>query len=305
MKSGNFEIVIIGTVVKLLKIYETPFKLVIYSPKHFDHNCTELEICAGAFERSHELTEVEICEGCTRIGEKAFNYCYDLQKVTLPESLKTIEIGAFKDTALKEVTIPAGVKTLSEGVFAGCVNLKKVTFSEGLEVIKNSAFWECTSIRELKFPESLKRIEDNAFSECKSIWNVDFPAGIEYIGSAFRDSWQMKRVEVPSTAEVFDDSFYMLTDIDFFKERKPSDEWVVFAVSKTDPADVLKLSGEEYRRLGGAGGLTEQYILGRAETPGLFFQKVQKRYKSGEEILAFCKAFEISESQFILTNQEF
>lgn len=305
MKSGNFEIVIIGTVVKLLKVYETPFKLVIYSPEHFDLNCTELEICAGAFERSHELMEVEICEGCTRIGENAFHNCYDLQKVTLPESLKTIEMNAFKDTDLKEITIPSGVKTIKEGTFAGCVNLTKVNFSEGLETIEDSAFRECAWLRELKFPESLKRIEDWAFAECKNIWDLDFPKTIEYIGAAFRDSWLLKRVEVPSTAEIFDESFYFSTKIDLYTERKPSDEWVVFGVNKLDPTDVLKLTSEEYRRLGGAGMLAKRYILGRAELRGMFFQKVQKRFKSSEEILAFCKAFEISETELILTKGEY
>lgn len=305
MKHGNFEYVVTGTTVNILKVYEVPFKLTIYPPETFDRHCNELRVCNGVLENSHELMEVEICEGCTQIGENAFHNCYDLQKVTLPESLTTIEMNAFKDTDLKEITIPAGVKTIAEGTFAGCVNLTKVNFSEGLEVIEDSAFRDCAWLRELKFPNSLKRIEDWAFAECKNLWSLDFPKTIEYIGAAFRDSWLLKRVEVPSSAEIFDESFYFSTKIDLYTERRPSDEWVVFGVNKMDPTDVLKLSGEEYRRLGGAGMLAEHYILGRAELRGMFFQKVQKRFKSSEEIMAFCQAFGVSETELILTQKEY
>lgn len=50
-------------------------------------------------------------------------------KVILPESLKYIDQGAFRNCInLEEITIPKGVDRISRSIFWGCKNLKKVTF---------------------------------------------------------------------------------------------------------------------------------------------------------------------------------
>ncbi len=83
----------------------------------------------GTFSWCPELTEVVIPEGVIEIGD-AFRFCENLQKVSLPKTLKVIKGGFSGSDKLEEVYIPASVTKIGEGTFYCCRNLKKVTVSE-------------------------------------------------------------------------------------------------------------------------------------------------------------------------------
>ena len=64
-----------------------------------------------AFEYCFNITSVVIPEGVERIGEFAFNYCGALKVVSLPESLEKIEDGLFSEcTSLRRINY-AGLKS--------------------------------------------------------------------------------------------------------------------------------------------------------------------------------------------------
>lgn len=70
---------------------------------------------------------VIVGEGITSIGVTAF-YGYEMESVTLPESLKKIKRSAFYECEnLKEIVIPKNVKRLGDDCFGDCFRLKKVT----------------------------------------------------------------------------------------------------------------------------------------------------------------------------------
>ncbi|MBQ8271216.1 MAG: leucine-rich repeat protein [Bacteroidaceae bacterium] len=101
------------------------------------------EYCSGVLEMNCELsdeissynyifnyntfTEVKIGEGVTRVSKNLFQDSRELQKVSLPNSLKEIGATAFSNCPkLTEIKIPAGVTKMGSDAFYNCNNLKAV-----------------------------------------------------------------------------------------------------------------------------------------------------------------------------------
>ena len=60
----------------------------------------------------------------TKIGENAFDGNEEIINVTIPDSVKTIDLYAFYNcTSLETVSIPESVTSIGEGAFANCTNL--------------------------------------------------------------------------------------------------------------------------------------------------------------------------------------
>lgn len=73
------------------------------------------------------FTEVKIGEGVTRVSKNLFQDSRELQKVSLPNSLKEIGATAFSNCPkLTEIKIPAGVTKMGSDAFYNCNNLKAV-----------------------------------------------------------------------------------------------------------------------------------------------------------------------------------
>lgn len=69
------------------------------------------------FQNCTGIEEVVFEEGCTTIPAGMFAGCENLETVTLPSTLKTIEWQVFRGTAIEEITIPASVTTIQNNVF--------------------------------------------------------------------------------------------------------------------------------------------------------------------------------------------
>ncbi len=80
--------------------------------KGMDYKLTE--ICAKAFSTNPVLYSIVIPNNVTTIREQAFEYCYNLKKVTIPESITSIENGVFYqsniDTMIVKNTTPPSVE---------------------------------------------------------------------------------------------------------------------------------------------------------------------------------------------------
>jgi len=73
------------------------------------------------------ITRVEIAEGITTVGINAFFDGFDINSVSLPESIEEIKWQAFASTGLTEVIIPEKVNTIATRAFGGCSSLASVT----------------------------------------------------------------------------------------------------------------------------------------------------------------------------------
>ena len=92
-----------------------------------------------AFQNCYYLNHINIPENITTIGNSAFNRC-ELVSIVLPRSLKNIEGNAFRSTPLEEILLPPNLEYIGSYTFAD------------------------SKLTEIRLPSSLKTIGSNAFS---------------------------------------------------------------------------------------------------------------------------------------------
>lgn len=123
-------------------------------------------------------------EGITRIADKAFIDCRDLEAVTLPNSVRSIGKMAFLQCGkLISVQLPAKLDMIGDSAFFECKWLYKIDFSScKIKEIGKGAFYSCAALQKAIFAEGLVSIGDNAFNHCYDIDEVKLPESLENVG---------------------------------------------------------------------------------------------------------------------------
>lgn len=189
----------------------------------------------------------------TTIKESAFANNTAIEKVILPDSIKTVENAAFngcanlskvnylgtidqwavitfdnasnpikitgdlyiKDVLQTEITI--NVKTIGKSTFANCKSITKVTLGENVEEIDNSAFYKCTALESINLPKNFKYIDSTVFSGCKNLKTVAVAdnSKLEIIADdAFYNCTSLENIKIPSTIKyITTQAFYNCTSL--------------------------------------------------------------------------------------------
>ena len=162
-----------------------------------------------------EITSITLPNTIVQIGAEAFGDCRNLTSISLPSSLKTIELGAFSGSALYAITIPRSVTSIDGNIVVGCEFLDNITVESGnsvydsrnncnaviqkdentlifgckntiipndVEIIGPYAFVNCKELTYIEFPEGLSWIGYNAFSGCTGLTTVNFPENLSDVG---------------------------------------------------------------------------------------------------------------------------
>ncbi|MBQ8293385.1 MAG: leucine-rich repeat protein [Bacilli bacterium] len=130
---------------------------------------------------------VQLPEGLEKIDMLCFALNSSIKKITIPNTVKEIEYGAFGlCTALEEVSFEgvSQVTEIKEQTFYYCEKLETITIPSSVTKIGEYAFGECINLKNVYFAENsqLTTIGYGAFEECKSIENINLPVLVEEIG---------------------------------------------------------------------------------------------------------------------------
>ncbi|MBE5733339.1 MAG: hypothetical protein E7353_10000 [Clostridiales bacterium] len=134
----------------------------------------------------------------TVVGSEAFGGIYWIETITLSDSIKTIEDGAFYGcSGLKKITLPASLRSIGDYAFNACSQLEQVETNSLLQTIGTEAFTSCTALENITLPQSLQSVGDNAFSECHSLQSISIPDSVTAIGyGVFRYCYALKSVSL-------------------------------------------------------------------------------------------------------------
>lgn len=129
-----------------------------------------------AFSALKEITFTSVDYVTGKFG-KLLIHADMLEKVTLPEGVKSLALYLFAYSGLKSVVIPASVEELSGATFNGCMNLESVVFEEGskLKTIGYYSFMYCKNLKSLVLPNTVETINHNTFSYCVSMSEIVIP----------------------------------------------------------------------------------------------------------------------------------
>lgn len=109
------------------------------------------------------ITNVIVNEGISVIGDNIFQSLYNMNRVSLANSIEEIGVSSFnRALSLTEVTMPSNLITIKANAFENCNKLSKVVLNNKLEVISDSAFLN-HSLKELFIPKSVKILGSMAF----------------------------------------------------------------------------------------------------------------------------------------------
>ncbi len=107
------------------------------------------EIGNYAFNGCFSLASITIPDGVTSIGYRAFSYCINLNFIQIPDSVTEIEDYAFAGCFdLTSVTIPYGVTHIGGHAFEGCSGLTSITYEGTVSdwnSISKDYFWNYDS----------------------------------------------------------------------------------------------------------------------------------------------------------------
>ena len=164
---------------------------------------------------------VTVMDGCKTIGENAFENCFGVTAITLPEGLETISGGAMQGTGITSIEIPASVTSIGSMVFNyceqlqtavvnttavpgdnffyGCSSLTSVTLAEGTPAYGMGEFAYCSSLASVPVIEGITEIPDSLFVNCSSLESFDIPDTVTRIGqNAFSGCTALTEIAIPA-----------------------------------------------------------------------------------------------------------
>lgn len=104
-------------------------------------------VCAETLNGRNASGNVSIPYGVMNIESEAFAGCADIISLRIPETVKSLGDGAFRDCpALTTVVIEKGLTTIGACAFAGNGALRSVTLPDSVLSIEDTAFEDCASL---------------------------------------------------------------------------------------------------------------------------------------------------------------
>ena len=186
---------------------------------------TLTSIGEGAFCNNIYLTNINLHQSLETFGEKSFYGCWNLESITIPNSVSNIDdsTSAFeKCISLTDITFVRdnnSLTSLPTRMFLNCISLSNVYFNNiSIDSIPVECFFNCKSLQKLeiigvddagdeikisnRLPDGVTIIHKSAFSYCAKIPNLEFPTGLKKIQmNAFKNCRKLIFNRFPSSVE--------------------------------------------------------------------------------------------------------
>ena len=151
---------------KIIDESESPLKFEVLSEN-------VAEVTKSCVEGSVAIPSKVVIDGKTysvvRIHGYAFENCKGLTNITIPSSVESIGIEAFKNSGLTTIELPSSITSFGYAVFKSCSFLVSVKIPSSVESIGESAFADCTSLTNLELSSNVKIIGVQAFAGCENL----------------------------------------------------------------------------------------------------------------------------------------
>lgn len=164
------------------------------------HNYFVTDIARAAFIACQKLEKITLPDSLRTIGELAFADCNSLAIIDIPDAVDLIGSYAFlRCSSIENIAIPERVSKLNTATFYSCKKLKHVVLTN-VECIGREAFRGCAALATVD-GFSIRTIEENGFDNCKSLSTIDLRK-TEQIGSGGLRGANLPIAELTSIKEL-------------------------------------------------------------------------------------------------------
>ena len=199
--------------------YDMPDSVTSVGPKAFQNasfseiivseNVSEIVYYSFAFNTN--LEKVVLPEKLKTIGEGVFENCYNLKEVNLPSELEGIGSKAFRHTRVLEANIPGSVTEIGYEAYYSS-GLQSLTLNEGTEIIESNAF-ASSQVQSVDLPDSLVELGWGAFRNTP-LSSVTFGTGLQYIPERAFEDTELTKVYLPENIRQIGDYAFQYCPIE-------------------------------------------------------------------------------------------
>ena len=186
-------------------------------PSFITHNENEIpirRISTSAFENDNLLEKITIPDTLISIDSRAFRNASQLKSVVFSGTshLETIGEEAFMNTALSSFILPSTVREIGVFSFASIYSMTSFNFEENsqIKVIPRFAFaWN--GLQSVLIPSGVTHIEEHAFHNAYRLASLEISSGsnLKSIGQyAFAWIYNLETVWLPASLELIDESAF-------------------------------------------------------------------------------------------------
>lgn len=189
-------------------------------------------------KNSDIIIEVVIKSGVTGVGSGAFTGCTALEKVSISDTVKKLDLNAFSGcTALEAFavedgneayasadgvlfnagktlliscpvgktgayTVPETVTEIEKSAFAAS-GVESVSMSDAVNTVGEGAFSNCSKLKSAVLPKGLKELKKSLFSGCTALEAISIPDSVKTLGEGvFSGCAALKEVKIPGEVTV-------------------------------------------------------------------------------------------------------
>lgn len=198
---------------KTNKLFRTPGSLKRIRSNAFAGNKYLVQITTSAdvignsaFYRMRRLKKVNILNGTTQIKNGAFQCCYRLTELSLPDSVTYIGSLAFSESNIRRVKIPSRLKSLGADAFYGCDRMQAFEGGSSSYKVENGVLYNGSMTELIKYParkkgtvfsvpKSVKIVRKEAFHWVNSLTKLEFSSGLKTLRyCAISDAKNLKSI---------------------------------------------------------------------------------------------------------------
>lgn len=168
MSTKGPEKVVLPSTVEIIDIYG------FYQSTIKDVNIPASVDSIGSWAFLYSLQEsFTIPASCTTIGMHPFSCCFYLKDITVLSEITALpEAFVYLAVELEKVTLPSTIKTFGKQAFAICESLTTIDLPYQLETIGEECFMNCHSLDSIVLPPTMQYIGKGAFMNCKGMEKI-------------------------------------------------------------------------------------------------------------------------------------
>lgn len=138
-----------------------------------------------AFNKCYSLRSITIPQGTTSLGSYAFQYCLALKHLTIPNTVKKIETCfCYYDYGFSSLSLPNNITSIGASAFRECQALRSVTLPNNLKTLQISVFNNCKALSCIDM-QHLSEINSSSLKGCISLSEVVFGSDVNTIADTF------------------------------------------------------------------------------------------------------------------------